>query len=684
MDGKSLSPQKELGELLKTQFPQVFAEGKVNPDKLKQALGEELDTNNERYGLSWAGKAECFHHIQETTTATLKPIKSESVDFDKTENIFIEGDNLEVLKILQKAYQNKIKMIYIDPPYNTGNDSFIYPDRFKEEKADYEERAGIKDAEGLLTKDGFFRKNSKDAGHFHSNWLSMMYPRLFLAKNLLREDGVIFVSIDDNEVHNLRMIMDEVFGEENFVAQITWKKKTGAGSKINLVFDEHEYVLTYVKSSDAVMKWRIKSEEDGTFRNPDNDTRGSWESCAITAPSSNRNPNQLFAIEIFFNKKVEPSKEDKKGRKLIKTVSYGKHTVVLRELIANDKESYEEYDEKNQHALFIRRWVNTKDSILKLFEQERVYFNGPNLPRYKKFESEYEGKAMRSIYFDDFSTQEGSEDFIKLMGFPFVGYPKPISLNRHLIQIIDNEDIVLDFFAGSCTTAHAVMQLNAEDGGDRKFICVQLAEPCEKESEAFKAGFKTIADIGKERIRRAGKKIKKESSGKLDFDKNKLDLGFKVFRLEESNFKQWRENIKEPEEFKKQLWEMVDNVKKGAAGEDMLFEIILKNSRFDLNVATEKRNYDGIDYYILATEHTEDTEGKKAKDKKVNHGLARINTDFEIVCLDLKITKKFVDKVLAEKPERFTCLDAAFKNNDQLKTNTALQMENAKIEFKVI
>jgi len=217
INGNLLSLLNELAELLKTQFPQIFAEGKVNPDKLKQALGEDLDTNNERYGLSWAGKNEAFRHIQETTTATLKPIKGQSVDFDKTENIFIEGDNLEVLKILQKTYQNKIKMIYIDPPYNTGNDSFIYPDRFKEEKDDYELRAGIKDAEGLLTKDGFWRKNSKDAGHFHSNWLSMMYPRLFLAKNLLREDGVIFVSIDDNEVQNLRMIMDEIFGEESFL-----------------------------------------------------------------------------------------------------------------------------------------------------------------------------------------------------------------------------------------------------------------------------------------------------------------------------------------------------------------------------------------------------------------------------------------------------------------------------------
>jgi adenine-specific DNA-methyltransferase len=211
------------------------------------------------------------------------------------------------------------------------------------------------------------------------------------------------------------------------------------------------------------------------------------------------------------------------------------------------------------------------------------------------------------------------------------------------------------------------MQLNAEDGANRKFICVQLAEPCEEESEAFKAGFKTIADIGKERIRRAGKKVKKEIEGNLKFDKNRLDLGFKIFRLEESNFKQWRENVKTGEELKEQMRMFVDNVKKGAGSEDMLFEIILKNSRFDLNVKVTKKNFDGVDYYVLATEGTEHTEN-----------------DIEIICLDSKITKKFVDKVLAEKPERFTCLDVAFKNNDQLKTNTALQMEAGKIEFKVI
>jgi adenine-specific DNA-methyltransferase len=634
VNGSSLSLQKELAELLKKKFPQIFAEGKVNPDKLKQSLGENLDTNDERYGLSWAGKNECFRHIQETTTATLKPLRDQSVDFDKTENIFIEGDNLEVLKILQKTYQNKIKMIYIDPPYNTGNDSFIYPDRFKEEKEDYELRAGIKDAEGLLTKDGFWRKNSKDAGHFHSNWLSMMYPRLFLAKNLLREDGVIFVSIDDNEVHNLRMIMDEVFGEENFLSVIAWEKRYTRSNNARLFASIKDSIIIYRKNEILTNLKEPRTEKsDSIYSNPDDDPRGPWTSVSYINPATKtQRPNLVYPIINPFTKK-----------KIIHPTN---------------------------------AWKFAKTECERHVKEKRIWWGndgGYEYPRLKKFLSEVsEGIVPTDIWFhkETGTTDEGSKECEELIGKDIFDNPKPTRLIKRILQLqtqSNENDIVLDFFAGSCTTAHAVMQLNAEDGGDRKFICVQLAEPCEEESEAFKAGFKTIADIGKERIRRAAKKIKKETEGNLSFDKNKLDLGFKVFRLKESNFKQWRENIKEPAEFKKHLLEMVDNVKKGASSEDMLFEIILKNSRFDLNVASEKKNVDNVEYYILTAESEENAE-----------------KNIEIICLADKVTKKFIDKVLADKPERFTCLDAAFKNNDQLKTNTALQMESAKIEFKVI
>jgi adenine-specific DNA-methyltransferase len=629
MDGNSYNPQAELLELLKSKCPEAFTEGKIDPKKLRQTLGEEVSEEGERYGLSWAGKSDCFRHIQEPTTATLKPIKKESIDFDKTENIFIEGDNLEVLKALQKSYYGSIKMIYIDPPYNTGNDSFIYPDRYKEEKEDYELRAGIKDAEGLLTKDGFWRKNSKDAGYFHSNWLSMMYPRLFLAKNLLREDGVIFVSIDDNEVHNLRMIMAEVFGEENFVDTIIWKKRYGGGAKEKYLISMHEYVLFYAKNKEIL---------DPLFI-----------------------PQDLEAIEKYY--KLKDEKYEIRGPYRTHPLEAGKAVGERKNLVfpipAPD----------GTKILPKRQWYWMKERVQEAIKNNELEFvKGKDgwtvhTKQYLKNENGEirTGKAFSII--DDVYTQHGTNEIIDIFGniqiFP---YPKPTGLIEYLLKFAtdcDESDIVLDFFAGSCTTAHAVMQLNAEDGGNRKFICVQLAEPCEENSEAFKAGFKTISDIGKERIRRAAKKIAKESQGKLDFDGKKLDLGFKVFKLEQSNFKQWRENIKTGEELKEQMKMFVDNTKKESRPEDMLYEIILKNSRFDLNVKISKESFDGVDYYRLAD-------------------------GVEIICLAPKITKKSVDKIISLKPEKFTCLDTAFKNNDQLKTNTALQMEAAKIEFKVI
>jgi adenine-specific DNA-methyltransferase len=602
MDGNSLSPQKELAELLKTQFPQIFAEGKVNPDKLKQALGEELDTETERYGISWAGKTECFRHIQEMTTATLKPLRSESADFDKTENIFIEGDNLEVLKVLQRSYYGKIKMIYIDPPYNTGNDSFIYPDRFKEEKDDYELRAGIKDAEGLLTKDGFWRKNSKDAGHFHSNWLSMMYPRLFLAKNLLRDDGIIFVSIDDNEVHNLRMIMNEIFGEESFLGMFARRTKSGGGSASDYFAIEHDYIIAYGRNEEALPPLYIPHDPDYAKRFSEEDEKGRYFWDTMARSSTQTKPYKIKAPD-------------------------GK-------LLEGDwfrSESRFKEDLKTGEVRIIKK----DDGSWSVQFKQRMG----------------EGRKLRSLMVEnEFRSETAEVEELGIAGFYL----------KQLVQVATKgSGIVLDFFAGSCTTAHAVMQLNAEDGGNRKFICVQLAEPCEEESEAFKAGFKTISEIGKERIRRAAKKIKKDAEGNLKFDKNKLDLGFKVLKLEQSNFKQWRENVKTGEELKEQMKMFVDNTTKGAKPDDMLFEIILKNSRFDLNVKVEKQSFDGVDYYRLAD-------------------------GVEIVCLSSKITKKFIDKVLSQKPEKLTCLDIAFKDNDQLKTNTALQMEAAKIEFKVI
>ena len=643
MDGNSLSPQKELLELLQKRFPEIFAEGKVNGDKLKQTIGEELDTNNERYGLSWAGKAECFRHIQETTTATLKPMKKESVDFDKSENIFIEGDNLEVLKILQKTYQNKIKMIYIDPPYNTGNDSFIYPDRYKEEKEDYELRAGIKDAEGLLTKDGFWRKNSKDAGHFHSNWLSMMYPRLFLAKNLLREDGVIFVSIDDNEIHNLRMLMNEVFDEDNILAELVWD--LGSGTAAGHFTRAHEYLLVYARDKSKLSNFVYQGETDLiSERAVKKISKGNPASCVTFPPGIEFEGDSAVFEGIIGNSekiRVVDGKFEFKNGKLASKVTL-EAGWAMRDQILSWLNGEETYDTKGQK---VKRFYFSKKGVLQ-YEKERGFVNPPSV--------------LRGIA----STKKGSEEIKEFFGKDVIDFPKPTDLLKYLIELVCNEgDIVIDFFAGACCTAHAAMRVQQEINRRIRCISVQIAEPCDETTDcgknALSLGFKTIADIGKERIRLAAKKIKEENKGKLDFDGKKLDLGFKVFKLEQSNFKQWRENVKTGEELKEQMRMFVDNVKKGVASEDMLFEIILKNSRFDLNAGISKENFDGVDYYRLAD-------------------------GVEIVCLADKITKKMVEKVLKDKPERFTCLDIAFKNNDQLKTNTALQMEAEKIEFKVI
>jgi len=652
LSGESLDIRAGQIEKLKSLFPQTVKDGEIDFDALKLTVGGEADTNGQSYGLSWAGKADCFRHIQEATTATLKPVRKESMDFDDTENIFIEGDNLEVLKVLQKNYYGKIKMIYIDPPYNTGNDSFIYPDRFKEEKGQYEERAGIKDAEGLLTKDGFFRKNSKDTGHFHSNWLCMMYPRLFLAKNLLRQDGVIFVSIDDNEVHNLRMIMNEIFGEENFLIQLVWQNKEGGGGSDSKHFrKKHEYILCYARNLENTIIYGdpIGNEERYSLSDNHVKIRGPYYLQKLNQASIQYSENLDYPIETPDGTKIYPLQGEKRAcwRWSKKKVKWGFENNFLE-------------------------FKKDREGVWQLYSKQYLYVDNSG----NKIE-----RANPPIgVIDNFSTTNAAKKMELLLGYGVFSYSKPKELIIYLIQkVCDSNGIILDFFAGSCSTAHAVMQLNAEDGGNRKYICVQLAEPCDEKSEAYKAGYKTIADIGKERIRRAGKKIKKENTGKLDFDGGKLDLGLKVFKLDESNFKQWREDIKTGEELKEQLKMFVDNKEKGSAPEDMLYEIILKNSRFDLNVPVEKKTFDGIEYYRLATETTEKTEKKKG-----NHGLTQINTDFEIVCLAEKITKKLAEKILKEKPQKFTCLDTAFKNNDQLKTNTALQAEAAKIEFKVI
>lgn len=475
MDGESLNIEQDNLAKLKEQFPNLFSEGKLDWEKLKATFSDDINFSNERYVLNWAGKSDAFKVLQVPTTATLKPMVEESVNFDTTENIFIEGENLEVLKVLQKSYYNKIKCIIIDPPYNTGSDSFIYPDSFKESKEEYQKRIGDKDEEGFLMKEGMFRKNSKDSGHYHSNWLSMMYPRLFLAKNLLKDDGVIFVHIDDNEVHNLRLLMNEIFGEENFISELVWKKRVSPANDSHWFSSDHEYILIFAKFKEkwSPNKLDRNEKQNSYYTNPDNDTRGPWNSAAYTCnKNKDERPNLYYPL-------INPNTGEE---------VWPKETAVW----AYSKETHEQHLRDN-----LLYWgVDGKSKS----------------PRKKQFITEAKKVVPRSVldYTDVGSTQSATLDFLKIFEHNYFNYTKPIELIKRLVKLsIESNDIIIDFFAGSGTTGQAVLELNKEDSSKRKFILVQLPEQSSLDSEAYRAGFKTIAEITKERIRRVIKKIKK-------------------------------------------------------------------------------------------------------------------------------------------------------------------------------
>lgn len=638
MDGTSQTPEQEKLKALRQLLPEAFSEGKIDWEKLKATLGEDINFSNERYVLNWAGKSDAFKVLQAPTTKTLIPAKDESINFDKTENIFIEGENLEVLKVLQKSYFGKVKMIYIDPPYNTGNDSFIYPDKFSETKDEYLKRVGDKDEEGYMTKDGMFRKNSKENGQYHSNWLNMMMPRLYLAKNLLQQDGVIFVSIDDNEVHNLRLLMNEVFGEENFISNIIWEKRYGRSNNAKIMTASTEHILFYRKSSsiNVLREVRADDKQEG-YSNPDNDPRGIWTSVSfVNQVTREARPNLSYTI-------INPN-------------------------------TGEEIDHPTN------AWKVSKEKYEEFLRENRLHWGADGkakYPRIKRFFSELD-EGMVPINFWKFSeagtVDMGTKEVKELMNFDAFTFPKPTLLIKKMLSLFNPEeileqkakdDIILDFFSGSATTAHAVMNLNKEDGGHRKYICVQLPELCDEKSEAYKAGYQTIADIAKERIRRAAKKIKaeidtekKKKKEQLDFEPDKeetdIDLGFKVLKLSDSNFKQWQQiNGKDAKALEEQMKLFVDPIAENATIENMVYELLLKSGK-DLNCKIENNN----GYYLV--------------------------NGNELALILEKVSQELITEVMSEYPKKVIALDKLFKGNDQLKTNTVLQMKDAGIEFKTI
>jgi adenine-specific DNA-methyltransferase len=462
MDGKSLDITRERLNKLKEILPDAFTEGKIDWEKLQASLGENIEFKNERYVLNWAGKSDAFRVLQSTTTATLVPCKEESVGFDDTENIFIEGENLEVLTVLQKSYFGKIKMIYIDPPYNTGNDKFIYPDKFSETRDEYLSRIGDKDETGYMTREGIFRKNSKDSGHYHSNWLSMMYPRLFLARNLLKEDGVIFVSIDDNEVHNLRLLMNEVFGEENYMQEVVWKRHAGGGNDSRYFAVDHEYILVYARSKESIDKLRIplNEKEKAEYYGKDEyfETLGPFKEKSFLRmrPDDPRKGLQ-YTIEAPDGEKLFNEWKWEEPRFLD---AYKKGKVILR-----------------------------KDRSGKWQVEYKIYLNFSDGGE----EFEQSSRVPRSLLTEIERNSEGKKQLRQIMGKDNIfNNPKPIGLIEHLIAFgSDANDIILDFFAGSSTTAHAVLAQNAEDNEKRKFIQIQMPEPTHEDSDALKADYKT-------------------------------------------------------------------------------------------------------------------------------------------------------------------------------------------------
>jgi adenine-specific DNA-methyltransferase len=634
LDLDSLNIAEDNRAKLKALFPSVFAETRddqgelvesIDFEKLRAELGsfsDVFENRRERYGMDWPGKKDCIKLVQQPATGTLKPCREESVNFDSTENLFIEGDNLEVLKLLQKSYYGKVKMIYIDPPYNTGKE-FIYPDHYAETLETYLAYAGLMDADGKK-----FSTNTANEGRFHTKWLNMMYPRLYLAKNLLREDGSIFISIDDHEVVNLRNICNEIFGEENFVANIVWQKKYSVSNDDPGIASMHDHILVFQKSSLFQRNLFPRTDKQlARYKNIDNDHRGKWTSGEYVGSKSRmERPTLWYAI---------------------------RHPKTGQEVWPDESAVWRYSEEKHL-----------------LMESENRLYWGPDQsyerPRVKRFLSELKDGMVPSTWwsFNDFGhNDEGQKETSELLGKKIFSTPKPTRLIRKIISLASSEsDIVLDFFAGSSSTAHSAIELNVQDGMTRKFIMVQLPESCDENSDAYESGYKTIADIGKERIRRVIKKIKSEQDEKAEVSEAMLpgiadplpdlDLGFKVLKLDRSNFKPWDGTNPNAtaDELIQQLELHIDHINPTATPEDVLYELLLKAGFMP----------------------TEKIEKRQLAEKTVY----AISDGALLICLEDEITRELIDAVAAAEPLQFLCLDKAFNGNDQLKAN-AVQTFNA-------
>lgn len=548
-------------EKLKALFPEIVTEDKIDFKVLQSILGEEIEEGEEYYRFTWAGKAQARREAHKPSTGTLRPCKEDSVDWDTTQNLYIEGDNLEVLKLLQKSYAGKVKMIYIDPPYNTGKD-FVYKDNYKDNLRNYQEITGQVDSDGnKLTT------NSDSEGRYHSNWLNMMYPRLRLARNLLKEDGILFISIDENEIENLKKVGNEIFGENGFLSCLVWN--LSSGPQAGHFTRSHEYILVYIKKEIDY----FKDKSGGTIKH------GALKKISAANPKSKilfpKGSIECELLDGTFSGELGGSEKMYIISESMKFVN-GK--------LLNDTTIEAGWAMKNQ----VESWLNGKETFDSKGQKViRFYFNSQGILFYEKERGTTHPKTVLQAS-EAGNTKNGSDEVASYFGQKVMSFPKPTTLIQNLIELTTeskNNDIILDFFSGSGTTADSIMQLNAEDGGSRKFIQVQLPEHTDKKSDAYKAGYKTIAEIGKERIRRAGKKIAEENPEKA----KDLDLGFKVFKLDSSNIKAWDGNI---EDLNKSLFDAQDNIKEDRTQEDILFEILLKYG-LDLTLPIEEKEIVG-------------------------------------------------------------------------------------------
>lgn len=620
-------------EKLAALFPNCVtesAEGKaIDFDLLKQELNHAVvEGTKERYRLEWPGKKEAIVTANIPTTKTLRPVREDSIDFDNTENLYIEGDNLEVLKLLQESYLGKIKMIYIDPPYNTGKD-FVYRDNFAKDSQVELFESGQKDEynQRLVV-------NPETAGRYHSDWLSMMYPRLKLARNLLQDDGMIYISIDDNEAHNLRKLCDEIFGEINFTANILWQKKTSPDARMN-ISPAHDHILVYSKNYDSPLNYLpLDESRRSSFSNPDNDPRGDWASVDLTGQTGRAPKSQFYTITTPSGSKMPPPEG--------------------------------------------RCWALAERTFHELQEDNRIWFgkDGSNRPRLKKFLSESQG-VRPWTWWDNKSTghnQEGAQELKSLFDDQVIfDNPKPTKLLQRIIQLStqkSNNDIVLDFFSGSASTAHAIFKVNSTDLGNRRFILVQLPEDLSQgsndfkaNSAALKAGYKNICEIGKERIRRAANKVKEEKRNKAEKDglfanfEDKQDYGFRVYRLDESNM---QDVYYRPQDYKQENLDLfADNVKPDRTADDLLAQVML-DWGLPLSLKIERKKIHGKEVLKVAENSL-------------------------YACFDKEIDEEFAKAIAIDKPMRIVFRDNGFKN-DTAKTNVKqlLKQLSPETEMKVI